>query len=593
MKKKILSFLLSIMLVAALVPQAAFAGEGEEQTSGGVITGFATPETTDYYYEGNPEEEDLTLNLPETLDVYLDGSSSLTSIPVTWESVEDYDNTDFYFYSMKPVWSGEYTLGADLSSIMDVPWITVYKQEPDNSEIEPMVTEEEVPPVYTEEEGAVDPETYTETDGSEGAAAVLSLFAEDVYADSTSENTQEIYKYLTQTMGLNTAAACGVMTNINVESAMSPINLQDKYHESIGLSDSEYTGWVDSGKYTKFTSDKAGYGLCQWTYPGRKSNLLSYAKNQKKSIGNLRMQMEFFENELTNSYQSVYVTLKNVPNTAAGAYIAAAEMCMCYEIPVNTVATAASRGKTCLSKYWKQYSGSSASVTGTSFLSLCGYSYPTAVKNGKGMDVKGYAISNYNVTSISGKITDSSGKTLYSKTISSISSKTTSVKLSGLDDYMKFSKLSNGSYKYSVTAKDSLGNSVTATHSFKVSSSGPTTKALGFACKNTENDSAQSGSTETGGSSTDSTTETAVVKKTYSGTFPTIPKRGYFKKGDKGTQVKRLQKLLNWCGSSVSTGGTYGTKTIKAVKMLQKKLGLKQDGKFGKKTLAKAKQLKK
>ena len=193
------------------------------------------------------------------------------------------------------------------------------------------------------------------------------------------------------------------------------------------------------------------------------------------------------------------------------------------------------------------------------------------------MDVTGYAISNYKVTSITGKITDSSGKTLYSKRISS---KTTSVKLSGLDDYMKFSKLSNGSYKYSVSAKDALGNSVTATHSFKVSSSGSTTKGLGFACKKT-------------GSSTGSNVVATVVKKAYSGTFPKLPKKGYFKKGDKGTQVKRLQKLLNWCGCSVSTGGKYGTNTIKAVKKLQKKLGLKQDGKFGKKTLAKAKQLKK
>lgn len=577
MKKTILSFVLSIMLVVALVPQAAFAGEGEEQTSGGVITGFGTPETTDYYYEGNPEEDELTLNLPETLDVYLDGSTTLTSIPVTWESVEDYDSTDFYFYSMKPVWSGEYTLDADLSSVMDVPWITVYKQEPDNSEIEPMVTEEEAPPVYTEEDGAVNPEDYGAKGAVDIAAAVLSVFAEEVYAGTYAENTEAIYRYLTQNMGLNTAAACGVMTNINAESAMSPINLQNTYNKSIELSDRKYTSRVDSGKYTKFTSDSAGYGLCQWTTSDRKSNLLSYAKSQKKSIGDLRMQMEFFEKELTTSYKSVYVTLKNVPNTPAGAYIAAAEMCMCYEIPANTVATAASRGKTCLSNYWKQYSGSSASVTGTSFLSLCGYSYPTEVRNGKGMDVTGYAISNYKVTSITGKITDSSGKTLYSKRISS---KTTSVKLSGLDDYMKFSKLSNGSYKYSVSAKDALGNSVTATHSFKVSSSVSTTKGLGFACKKT-------------GSSTGSNVVATVVKKAYSGTFPKLPKKGYFKKGDKGTQVKRLQKLLNWCGCSVSTGGKYGTKTVKAVKKLQKKLGLKQDGKFGKKTLAKAKQLKK
>ena len=584
MKKTILSFVLSIMLVAALVPQAAFAGEGEEQTSGGVITGFGTPETTDYYYEGNPEEDELTLNLPETLDVYLDGSTTLTSIPVSWESVEDYDSTDFYFYSMKPVWSGEYTLDADLSSVMDVPWITVYKQEPDNSEIEPMVTEEEAPPVYTEEDGAVNPEDYGAKGAVDIAAAVLSVFAEEVYAGTYAENTEAIYRYLTQNMGLNTAAAFGVMTNINAESAMSPINLQNTYNSSIGLSDSEYTSRVDSGKYTKFTSDSAGYGLCQWTSSGRKSNLLNYARSRNTSIGDLTMQMEFLEKELTTSYKSVYVTLKDVPNTPAGAYIAAAEMCMCYEIPANTVATAASRGKTCLSNYWKQYSGSSASVTGTSFLSLCGYSYPTAVRNGKGMDVTGYAISNYNVKSITGKITDTSGKALYSKTISA---NTTSVKLSGLDAYMKFAKLPNGSYKYTVTAKDALGKSVSVSRSFKVSSSGSTAKALGFACQNTETGTVQTGS------SSGSTSAAAVVKKAYSGTFPKLPKRGYFKKGDKGTQVKRLQKLLKWCGYSVTTGGTYGAKTIKAVKKLQKKLGLKQDGKFGKKTLAKAKQLKK
>lgn len=587
MRKLIISILLSVMLVVTMIPQVAFAGEIENAAEGNVITGFEEIETTDYYYEGNPEEEELTLNLPETLGVYLNGSSSPTDIPVTWEAVEDYDSTDFYFYSMKPVWSGEYVLDSCLSSIMDVPWITVYRQEPENEEVEPMVTEEEAPPVYTQEEGPVDPQTYEEGSLGDVAGIVFSLFADEVYAATTAENTAAIYKYLTQTMGLNTAAACGVMTNINAESGMSPINLQNTYNTSIGLSDSEYTSRVDSGKYTKFTSDSAGYGLCQWTSSGRKSNLLNYAKEKKTSIGDLNMQMSYFEKELTGSYQSVYVTLKNVPNTAAGAYIAAAEMCMCYEIPANTVATAASRGKTCLSNYWKTYSGSSASATGTSFLSLCGYAYPTAVKNGSGMDVTGYAISNYKITSLTGSITDSTGKAVYTKTLSP---NTTAAKISGLDSYMKFSKLPNGSYKYTITAKDALGKTVTATHSFKVASSGSTAKALGFA-SGSSGTSAGSGSSS--GSSGSSSTVTAAVKKAYSGTFPKLPSRGYFKKGDKGTQVKRLQKFLKWCGYSVTTGGTYGSKTISAVKKLQKKFGLKQDGKFGKKTLAKAKTLKK
>ncbi|MDO4834752.1 MAG: hypothetical protein Q4A40_06940, partial [Bacillota bacterium] len=121
------------------------------------ITGFAEMKTCDYYYEGNPAEEELTLNLPETLSVYLDGSATATDIPVNWEAVEDFDSTDFYFYSMKPVWGSEYALSPELSEIPDVPWITVYRQEPGNEEIEPMLTEESIAPVYTEDEGAVDP----------------------------------------------------------------------------------------------------------------------------------------------------------------------------------------------------------------------------------------------------------------------------------------------------------------------------------------------------------------------------------------------------------------------------------------------------
>ena len=76
----------------------------EENAVRGVITGFVPLETSDYYYEGNPEEEELTVSLPETLSVYLDGNDEITDIPVSWTAVEDFDDTDFYFYSMKPVW---------------------------------------------------------------------------------------------------------------------------------------------------------------------------------------------------------------------------------------------------------------------------------------------------------------------------------------------------------------------------------------------------------------------------------------------------------------------------------------------------------
>lgn len=83
-------------------------------------------------------------------------------------------------------------------------------------------------------------------------------------------------------------------------------------------------------------------------------------------------------------------------------------------------------------------------------------------------------------------------------------------------------------------------------------------------------------------------------KKAYSSTLPTLPARGYFKKGDTGLQVKNLQKLLNWIGNyGLSVDGEYGNKTTKAVEKYQKDYGLTVDGEFGEKSLEKAKKIKK
>ena len=90
------------------------------------------------------------------------------------------------------------------------------------------------------------------------------------------------------------------------------------------------------------------------------------------------------------------------------------------------------------------------------------------------------------------------------------------------------------------------------------------------------------------------TTKSTTKKNTYTGTFPTLPARGYFQKGDKGTQVKNLQKFLNWCISAgLVVDGDFGSKTDKAVRDYQKKYGLTVDGLFGKKSLEKAKTIKK
>lgn len=91
-------------------------------------------------------------------------------------------------------------------------------------------------------------------------------------------------------------------------------------------------------------------------------------------------------------------------------------------------------------------------------------------------------------------------------------------------------------------------------------------------------------------------------KKTYSGEFPLLPTRGYYTIGDgyktltnHTSQIKRLQRFLNWCldDEMIKVDGDYGEDTEKKVIAFQMKYGLDPDGDFGIKSLAKAKIVKK
>lgn len=95
--------------------------------------------------------------------------------------------------------------------------------------------------------------------------------------------------------------------------------------------------------------------------------------------------------------------------------------------------------------------------------------------------------------------------------------------------------------------------------------------------------------------------KTKSTKNSYNGTFPKLPTRGYFyydsknkKVVDKGTQVKYLQKLLNWAiGTKLKIDGSLGPASHNAILKYQKTYSLSQDGWFGPKCLAKAKTIKK
>lgn len=79
-------------------------------------------------------------------------------------------------------------------------------------------------------------------------------------------------------------------------------------------------------------------------------------------------------------------------------------------------------------------------------------------------------------------------------------------------------------------------------------------------------------------------------KTAYRGDFPKLPKRGWFTSGDKGEEVKKLQKFLNWYGGyGLDVDGIIGRKTIDAVRRYQGREKLRVDGCFGKESLKRAK----
>ena len=136
----------------------------------------------------------------------------------------------------------------------------------------------------------------------------------------------DAFFYLTDTLGFNAAAACGIMANIRHESNFHP-------------------GALNSA---------GSYGLCQWT-GGRRWSLESYCDNNGFDYESLHGQLSFLAYELRNHYPSVYNHLMSVDNSVDGAYSAAYEFCYNFEKPADRSGQSASRGRLASGSYWSRY----------------------------------------------------------------------------------------------------------------------------------------------------------------------------------------------------------------------------------------------
>lgn len=137
-----------------------------------------------------------------------------------------------------------------------------------------------------------------------------------------------IWDFLKEWLG-NDYGVAGLMGNLDAESALNPINLQNTYNIKFDVSDAEYTAQIDAG--LRDFEDSAGYGLAQWTYYTRKRNLLSFAKSKGCSIGCLGTQLEFLKKEMEESFPSLVQTLKNAKSVAE----ASTAVLTVYECPAD------------------------------------------------------------------------------------------------------------------------------------------------------------------------------------------------------------------------------------------------------------------
>ena len=128
-------------------------------------------------------------------------------------------------------------------------------------------------------------------------------------AFSTSVTVKE-YWNLFKSKGLNEYGTAAMLGNIFPVSGLLSNLLQASYRRKLNLTSEEYTRRTDLGTYTQFTTDKAGYGLCQWSTTEKKTVILNKSKELKVSVGDHKMQVDIIMAELASQFPDLLNTLK-------------------------------------------------------------------------------------------------------------------------------------------------------------------------------------------------------------------------------------------------------------------------------------------
>lgn len=251
-----------------------------------------------YHLDQNdkPSLETLCEEFPDQLEVYVEGQEEPVLLDVTWECVgEDYEATDAYYYQFSPAFeTADYTLEESLNLYTDAPYIAVF--------------------LY---------------DGDQGLTEAVDIDA----------NMKEIYNFLIKDLGMNTAAACGVMANIHHESAFNPNAAGDKNADG----------------------EPTSYGLCQW-HNARWESLKTWCGSNGYDWTTVNGQMNYLKYEMSKNNwkvlwngRTIYNNMLSMDNSAAGAFDGGYYWCYNYEVPANKEQVALTRGNLARDVYWTKY----------------------------------------------------------------------------------------------------------------------------------------------------------------------------------------------------------------------------------------------
>lgn len=400
--------------------------------------------------------------------------------------------------------------------------------------------------------------------------------------------------------GMTPAGACGLIGNLEAESdgfytnRVEYLCLKRLKENGKIYSDASYTDAIDARKISceeflhPLPGKQYGYGLAQWTSPGRKVGLWNLANRKGVSIADEDMQIEFLLWELENNYQSVLKVLKSTSSIREASDIVLKK----FEIPANTgeaaCASRAARGQKFYDSYVKKEGGNMP--VKSIIESAISWMEKIAKDNSHGYDqtYRWGEKGDYDCSAAVITAFQQAGVPVKTKGATYTGNMLDVFKRCGFTDVTSAVNRSTGA---GLQRGDVLLN--TAHHTAMYCGNGLEVEA-----------SINEKGTATGGKPGDQTGReflirsyrnypwTNILRYTGGATVPTgtiNTQKGYLSMGDIGLAVKIMQAMLIKVGYSCGTAGAdgdFGSDTDAALRKFQKENGLAVDGKYGQKSKA-------